>query len=112
MAVTVTESASRKIREYLTAGGFDGRSVRLAVGRTHCMGGRGHAYHLGPEPQAGEGDVTFESNDLSLFVDPKSAALLGDVEIDFVEGFEGSGFDVRNSKSVGKCPCGHHDLFE
>lgn len=111
MDVEITNSARDKIRGFLAREGADGKALRLTVVRTHCMGGRGHAYDLrlaeGPRSE----DATVTSNGLSLFVDPASAHLLGKVEIDYVEGLQESGFHVMNSNAVAKCPCGHHDLF-
>lgn len=111
MDVEITDSARDKIRGFLEKGGADGKPLRLSVVRTHCMGGRGHAYGLEVAERPAADDAIAEANGLSLVVDPASAPLLGTVEIDYVEGFEESGFQVTNSNAVGKCPCGHHDLF-
>ncbi|HLE45998.1 MAG TPA: iron-sulfur cluster assembly accessory protein [Thermoplasmata archaeon] len=112
MAIRVTDAAQRKIRELLEREGPAGRPLRLGVVRTHCMGGRGHAYGLGVSTDEVDGDTSHEVGGIKVLVDPTSATLLEDVEIDYVDGFRGAGFQVRNSKAVGKCPCGHHDLFE
>ncbi len=112
MKIDITDTARSKIEEFISAEGVDGRKLRLAVARTHCMGGRGHAYSLHVAEERREDDVLLSSNGLSVLVDPASARLLGDVEVNYIEGFAESGFQVVNSKSVGKCPCGHHDLFD
>lgn len=112
MAIQVTDSAQRKIHELLARDGLAGRPLRLGVVRTHCMGGRGHAYGLGVSTDDVDGDTSHEVGGITVLVDPTSAALLEDVEIDYIDGFRGAGFQVSNSKAMGKCPCGHHDLFE
>ncbi len=32
--------------------------------------------------------------------------------VDYQESLEGSGFIITNPNATGKCPCGHHDLFD
>jgi len=112
MKIDITDTARAKVEEFLSAEGVDGRRLRFAIARTRCMGGRGHAYSLQVAKERYADDVALSSNGLSIFVDPASARLLGDVEVSYAEGFPESGFQVANSRSVGKCPCGHHDLFD
>jgi len=112
MNIDITQPAQAKIRQLWEAEGMDGKALRLTVVRTHCMGGRGHAYELRAVQDRGEGDVVVRSDGFDLVVDPNSAGFLDDVRIDYTEGFEDLGFHVSNSRATGKCPCGHHDLFD
>lgn len=112
MDIGITDSAREKIAKFLEAEGADGKPLRLAIVRTHCMGGRGYGYGLQAADDKRADDAVATSNGLSLLVDPASARLLETVEIDYIEGFEESGFRVTNSRARGKCPCGHHDLFD
>jgi len=111
MNIDITEPALAKIHQLLAAQGAEGRPVRLAVVRTHCMGGRGHAYRFQLADGMGENDQAVDAGGLSVIIDGASAHLLADVSIDYVDKFEESGFVVSNSNAIGKCPCGHHDLF-
>lgn len=111
MEVEITDSARDKIQGFLGKERAHGKPLRLSVVKTHCMGGRGHGYDLRVAEEPRPEDATVTSNGLSLLVDPASAQLLAKVEVDYVEGFEENGFRVTNSNAVGKCPCGHHDLF-
>ncbi len=112
MDIEITEPARKKIEQFLSGEAADGRALRLAVQRTHCMGGRGFGYSIHVAEERNADDVPLASHGLSLLVDPASARLLKHVQIDYLEGFEENGFRVTNSNAIGKCPCGHHDLFE
>lgn len=110
--VTMTERAAGKVRQFLDAEGHAGNMLRVAIVRTHCMGGRGHSYRLEPEEEPAEDDVVQDTHGLRLLVRPGDAPRLQGVTIDYHEGLEGAGFSVENPHAAGKCPCGHHDLFE
>ena len=110
--VRLTDRAAGKIREFLEKGGAEGRSVRLVLVRTHCMMGRGHSYDLRPAASREDGEEAVETGGVTVLVDPGSAAHLRGTEIDYVESLEASGFAITNPNATGKCPCGHHDLFE
>jgi len=107
----LTETARAKIREFLASEHTDGKPVRFAAEKTHCMGGRGYAYRLSLSEGKQEGDIAVVVGDQVLLVDPTSARLLEEVRIDYVDGFEGTGFAVVNSKALSRCPCGHHDIL-
>lgn len=111
MKLGITDSARDKIQQFLEWEGSAGRPLRFSVERTHCMGGRGHGYDLRVANGREKDDVAIDVAGLSVLVDPASARLAKDIEIEYVEGFEDSGFKITNSNAVGKCPCGHHDLF-
>ena len=49
---------------------------------------------------------------MRVLVDPASARVVKGTEIDYAESLEASGFAITNPNATGKCPCGHHDLFE
>jgi len=112
MDLEITQPAQAKIQQLWKAEGVNGESLRLSVVRTHCMGGRGYAYDLRTAGSRREGDVVLRSGGLDVVVDSLSAALVDQVRIDYTEGFEDMGFHVSNSRATGKCPCGHHDLFD
>ena len=110
--LVLTERAADKIKGFLDAKADGGRTLRFRVARTHCMGGRGHAYDLRPAEASSEGDEVVEAHGVRLLVDPESAERLRGTEIDYAESLEASGFAITNPNATGKCPCGHHDLFE
>ena len=110
--LVLTERAADKIKGFLDAEGDGGRALRFRVVRTHCMGGRGHAYDLRASEGPSEGDEVVEAHGVRLLVDPASARVVKGTEIDYAESLETSGFAITNPNATGKCPCGHHDLFE
>jgi len=109
-AIQLTEKAAERIRGFL-ADRTEVPPLRFALVRSHCMGGRGHAYDLRVAEDRAADDVVVESRGITFVVSPASADRLRGVELDFVETLQESGFAVNNPNAVGKCPCGHHDLF-
>lgn len=109
--VRLTERAAAKVKEFMAPEKASVPTVRLEVVRTHCMGGHGHGYHFAFADSQRTDDAIVESQGVTLLLDPGSAAKLPGTEIDYLEGLEASGFAIANPNAVGKCPCGHHDLF-
>jgi iron-sulfur cluster assembly accessory protein len=110
--VSLTERAMRKVKEFLAQSGDPADMIRISLVRTHCMGGRGHAYRLTPEASPRDGDVVEKADSLKLILRQEDFPRLQGTVIDYSEGWEGSGFSVSNPNATGKCPCGHHDLFD
>ncbi|MBI4269825.1 MAG: iron-sulfur cluster assembly accessory protein [Candidatus Rokubacteria bacterium] len=110
--VTVTERAASRLRDIMAAEHKPVSSLRIALVRTRCMGGRGFTYRLGLEDSPSKDDAVFDYNGLTVLIDPASSGYLHGAELDYVESPEGTGFMVNNPNVVAKCPCGHHDIFE
>ena len=93
MAITVTDKAAKHIGNFLTKRG-SGIGLRLGVRTTGCSG---MAYKLEFVDEAQDGDLRFDSNGVSVFVDPKSLSYLDGMELDFArEGLnEGDNVIVR-----------------
>jgi len=112
MVVTFTERAESKLRDTVAMANGRAVSVRIAVVRTHCMGGKGFTYRLGLEDVTSEEDEVFEDSGLRVCIDRISSKYLKGAKLDYVETLEGIGFKVDNPNAIAKCPCGHHDIFE
>ena len=108
--IQLTERAADHVKSVL-ADRPEMPPLRLRVVQTHCMGGRGHAYDLRVAEDRTDADVLAESRGVTFFVDPESARLVPGIMLDFVEAPFSSGFALNNPNAIGKCPCGHHDLF-
>jgi len=91
-------------------------AIRLAVGRSAAARGlrivaasggcAGLQYRLGLAAGAEDGDAVVPCDeDLSIFVDPESAALLDGTTVDFVEDERGAGFVFDNPNAAGRCSC-------
>jgi len=76
------------------------------------MGGRGHSHELAVAEKESDDDVVVESSGLTFVINPPSARILAGAHADHVETLKESGFKVSNPNATGKCPCGHHDLFD
>ena len=57
-------------------------------------------------PEVAEGDMTFESEGVTLISDQMSFMYLMGTTIDYVEGLQGAGFKFENPNTTGSCGCG------
>jgi iron-sulfur cluster assembly protein/iron-sulfur cluster insertion protein len=51
-------------------------------------------------------DATFESEGVSIVLDPASLAYLDGSHIDFDDGLQGKGFEIKNPNAQSTCGCG------
>ena len=102
MAITVTDKAAKHIGNFLTKRG-SGIGLRLGVRTTGCSG---MAYKLEFVDEAQDGDLRFDSNGVSVFVDPKSLSYLDGMELDFAREGLNEGFKFNNPKERDRCGCG------
>ncbi len=110
--VTLKGKALEKVTEYFARDGHDGDMLRISLVRTHCMMGRGHSYSFVPERNLTDEDVAQDIDGLQVVLRKDQIPLLEGTMVDYAEGLEGSGFTITNPQATGKCPCGHHDLFD
>jgi len=108
--VNVTPRAAAELRNLVAM--EDTQSLRIALVRTHCMGGRGFTYRLALEDAPSGDDAVFEDSGVKVCIDRTSAKYLYGAELDYVETLEETGFKVRNPNAMARCPCRHHDIFE
>lgn len=100
--ITVTDTASKKIKQQLTKRG-KGVGLRLGVKTTGCSG---LAYVLEYVDCPTTGDQCFESQGCKLFVDTKSLAYIQGVEVDWVRNGLNEGFEFTNPNERDRCGCG------
>ena len=102
-AIALTEKAASKIAELL--GGqtdSEGQALRVAVRGGGCSG---FQYALAFD-RAKEDDNVFEVDGVAVIVDKVSMQFVFGSEVDYVEGFQGAGFQVNNPNVVAACGCG------
>lgn len=104
--VTLSDLASRKLSELISAQGEKVIGLRL-----HAMSGccSGPSFGMSLADQAMPGDWEGEISGVRVVVDPESLPLLEGANIDFVETPEQSGFTIANpnaAKTGGGCGCG------
>lgn len=102
--VTLTDVAAEKVRSFIAGrpGESDDAGLRVAVKGGGCSG---FSYSLAvDEPR--DSDNVFESHGIKILVDSESLSYVDSSEVDFVESFQGSGFQVNNPNVVAACGCG------
>ncbi len=103
--LTVTEAATEKLKEILVEQGTPEAFLRITL----APGGHGGAqYILGLEDAADEEDTVVDAGGVNVLVDSDSAPLIEGTNIDYVDGFQRSGFVISNPniQSGGGCGCG------
>ena len=103
MAITVTDSAARKIRETLEKDGLAGGGLRLGVRGGGCSGLN---YVLRFEADKKSGDKVFEADGAQVFVDFKSLLYLKGLTLDWKGDLMQEGFVFENPNARSTCSCG------
>ncbi len=103
--ISVTDEAANKITQLLTEEKRSEAGLRVFVQGGGCSG---FQYGLMIEEGAGdaEADRIFQSNGVTLFVDPISIRYLAGAEVDFVDNLTGGGFTIKNPNAKTTCGCG------
>ena len=103
--ITVTETAASKITHLLAEENKTEAGLRVFVQGGGCSG---FQYGLMIEEGAGDADSDriFQSNGVTLFIDPISIRYLGGAEVDFVDNLMGGGFTIKNPTAKTTCGCG------
>ena len=102
MSVTLTETAAKHVTANLAKRG-KGVGLRLGVRTSGCSG---LAYKLEYADEAKPEDVTFESNGVTVVVDPKSLPYIDGMELDFAREGLNEGFKFNNPNVKDQCGCG------
>ena len=103
--ITVTDTASKKINQQLAKRG-KGVGLRLGVKTTGCSG-LAYVLEYVDSPQGPRADdLSFVSNGVHVFVDPKSLVYLEGIEMDWIKKGLNEGFDFINPNERDRCGCG------
>lgn len=100
--ITVAETAAHKINEFITKRG-KGIGIRLGIKTTGCSG---LAYVLEYVDVKQDTDIVFTSNNINVYVDPKSLPYLSDLEINWKKQGLNEGFEFNNPLEKSRCGCG------
>ncbi len=103
--ITVTSAAASKLTTLLSEEQKREAGLRVFVQGGGCSG---FQYGLMIEEGVGdaESDRVFQSNGVTLFVDPISIRYLSGAEVDFVDNLMGGGFTIKNPNAKSTCGCG------
>ena len=109
--LSVTEPATLKLKEILDEQGTPDAYLRITLAPGGHGGGQ---YILGLEADADDDDVIVDAGGVKVLVDADSAPLIEGTNIDYVDGFQRSGFVISNPNiqsgggcgGAGGCACG------
>ncbi len=101
--VKFTPTAEKKIKSI-----FEQENKKDALLRIGIKGGgcSGFSYVLDFDNHVSETDQHFVIHDLNIVIDLKSLLYLAGTEIDYTDGFGGSGFVFNNPNATRSCGCG------
>jgi iron-sulfur cluster assembly protein/iron-sulfur cluster insertion protein len=101
--ITLTESASNKVKELISQEDEDGLMLRVAVRPGGCSG---FSYEMFFDSEREADDLTADYEGVTVVVDPSSAQLLQGASLDFKDGLQGAGFAIENPNAQRTCGCG------
>lgn len=101
--IHLTESAIHKVRSLVTEEENDELKLRVFITGGGCSG---FQYGFTFDELAADDDAIFESDGVTLVVDPMSFQYLVGSEVDYTEGLEGSRFVINNPNASTTCGCG------
>lgn len=102
MAITLTDSAARRVRSYLEKRG-GGLGLRLGIRKTGCSG---FAYEVDYADEAGSEDIVFEQHGVKVVVSRENLSFLDGTEVDFVSQGLNESFKFHNPNVKDECGCG------
>ena len=101
--VSFTPAALEKLAEVMAEQDATDSYLRISASPTP-QGGVEYAFGLEDEPAVD--DMSLEEGAVKALVDEGSIPLLAGSSIDYVEGFQRSGFVISNPNFAGGCACG------
>ncbi|MBU6506204.1 MAG: iron-sulfur cluster assembly accessory protein [Alphaproteobacteria bacterium] len=102
-AMTVTDSAAKRIQALLAQRGKPSAGVRIGVRARGCSG---LTYTLEYADEKGRLDEVVQDKGVTILIDPKATMFIIGTEMDYVEDKLQSGFTFRNPNEKGRCGCG------
>jgi len=102
MAITLTESAADRVRNYLQQRG-SGVGLRLGIKKTGCSG---FAYVINYAEEIQPDDVVFEDGGVTVVVDPDALEYIDGTQVDFIKEGLNEAFKFRNPNASSECGCG------
>ncbi len=99
--ITLLPRAAAKVLELQSEAG-DGKRLRVFVESGGCSG---FQYGMSFD-ELKEGDQVLESEGVSFLMDEASLAYMDGSTIDFDDGLQGKGFEIKNPNAESTCGCG------
>jgi iron-sulfur cluster assembly protein len=100
----ITPAAAKQVRFLIQKKGDPSLGLRVGVKGGGCSG---LSYVMNLEPAPRENDITFETQGLRVFVDPRSARFLGGTTLDYsIKNLLEGGWVWTNPNAGRTCGCG------
>ena len=103
MSITVTEAASRKVRQLIEEEQNDQLKLRVFVTGGGCSG---FQYGFTFDEKQNDNDMAIEQDGVKILIDALSFQYLMGSEVDYTEGLQGSRFIISNPQAKTTCGCG------
>lgn len=100
--ILLTPLAARKVKNHLAARG-KGYGIKIGVKTTGCSG---LAYILEYVDNPIDEDLSFVSEGVHVFVDPKALPYVNGMTMDWLKKGLNEGFDFINPNEKDRCGCG------
>jgi len=100
--ITLTPRAARKVQTMQEELNAPQKRLRVLVESGGCSGMQYGMSFDEPKPD----DAELESEGVRLLIDPASLAHLRGCAIDFDDGLQGRGFEIKNPNAQNTCGCG------
>jgi iron-sulfur cluster assembly accessory protein len=101
--ITLTDTATTKVKELVESEGEPELALRVAVRPGGCSG---YSYEMFFDSDIADDDVVKAFGAVRVVSDPTSAQLLDGASLDFKDGLMGSGFAIDNPNAERTCGCG------
>ncbi len=100
--IHLTTNAVQRIAELHRELGDDDKLLRISVETGGCSG---MEYGMSFDAQRDD-DMLLESSGVRFIMDSRSLEYMDGSEVDFDDGLNGKGFEIRNPKAQSTCGCG------
>jgi iron-sulfur cluster assembly protein/iron-sulfur cluster insertion protein len=101
--LTLTDTASLKVKELIQAEGDEALALRVAVRPGGCSG---YSYEMYFDKDFTPEDTLADEGGVRVVVDSASAPLLKGASLDYKDGLQGAGFAINNPNATRSCGCG------
>jgi iron-sulfur cluster assembly protein/iron-sulfur cluster insertion protein len=101
--LTITDTASTKVKELIEAEANPELVLRVAVRPGGCSG---LSYEMFFDTDVAADDLQSESDGVRVVVDPASSQYLTGAALDYKDGLQGQGFTINNPNTSRTCGCG------
>jgi iron-sulfur cluster assembly protein len=107
MTISLTEKAAQRLSSFLKDTATDKndspKGIRVSAKDGGC---NGYEYAMNTTSKPADDDLVVQQDNITIYVDAKSAPLLEGMVIDFIEGMMESGFKFTNPNATSTCGCG------